>query len=108
MKVTIQMKARPEKTQELDQTLRALLPAIRGERGCRSCRVYRDLEDAGTSFLEIDWDGPTNLQKFMQSPRGGALLGAIDLLSESPRVNLGGKEPWVGISSLKKLRAKEK
>lgn len=104
MKVTIQMKARPEKTQELDQTLRALLSAFRGERGCRSCRVYRDLEDSGIFFLEVDWDAWASIEKFFQSPRGGALLGAIDLLGEAARVQTGSDAPWEGIQTLNKMR----
>jgi len=108
MKLTIEMKARQEKAQELDQTLHALLPAIRKEKGCLACRVCRDLEDSGKFFLEIDWDARASLEQFLNSLRGGALLGAIDLLSESPRVKLGSKEPLAGINNLKKMRTKEK
>ena len=45
MKLTVELRAKPEKTQELYQTLQALLPSIRKEKGCRGCRVWRDVED---------------------------------------------------------------
>ena len=57
------MRARPEKTQELYQTLQALLPAIRKENGCRDCRVCRDLEDEGIFSLTVDWDTRASLER---------------------------------------------
>lgn len=103
MKLTIEMKARAEKAQELDQTLHALLPAIRGGKGCRSCRVCRDLENSGIFFLEADWDARASLELFFQSLGGGALLGAIDLLSESASVKLG-NHVQEGLEGLKRIR----
>jgi len=108
MKITIEMRVRPEKARELYLTLQALLPSVRNEKGCRGCRVCRDLEDGEIFLLEVDWDARASLEQFMNSFRGGALLGAIDLLSESPLVKLGGNEPWAGMSALKKMRTKEK
>jgi quinol monooxygenase YgiN len=108
MKLTIEMRARPEKARELDQTLHALLPAIRSAKGCRSCRLCRDLEDAEVFLLEIDWDARDSLENFIPSPRGGALLGAVDLLSDAPRVKIGGNEKWMGMDALRKMRKKEK
>ncbi|MEN6464190.1 MAG: antibiotic biosynthesis monooxygenase family protein [Syntrophaceae bacterium] len=107
MRLTIQMKARPEKARELDQTLHALLPAIRNAKGCRSCRLCRDLEDAEVFFLEVDWDERASLELFIPSPRGGALLGAIDLLSEAPRIKIG-NDVWMGMEFLKKIRKQKK
>jgi quinol monooxygenase YgiN len=100
---TIQMKARTEKAQELDQTLHALLPVIRKEKGCRACRVCRDLEDSGIFFLEVDWAARASFKHFMNSLTGGALLGAIDLLSESAGVKAG-NDVWVGMEALRRMR----
>jgi len=106
MKLTIEMKARPEKTQELHQTLQALLPSIRGEKGCRDCRVWRDVEDGEVFFLAIVWETRASLEQAMRSGSGGALLGAIDLLSETARARLGNNESWEGTDNLKRMRKK--
>ena len=107
MKLTIEMKARAEKAHELEQTLHALLPAIRSEKGCRACRICRDLENSGIFFLEVDWDARASLEQFLQSLRGGALLGAIDLLGESARARVG-NDVWEGMETLKKIRKPKK
>ncbi len=104
MKLTIEMKARPEKIQEFYQTLQALLPTIRREKGCRDCRVWRDVEDGEIFFLTVDWETRASLEQAVRSDSGGALLGAIDLLSETARVRLGNNEPWEGTDSLKRMR----
>jgi quinol monooxygenase YgiN len=107
MKLTIEMKARPEKTRELYQTLQALLPAIRNEKGCRDCRVCRDVEDEETFLLTLDWDARTGLEAFLASDSGGALLGAVDMLSGQSRVRVGDNEPWGEVRSLKRMRKKK-
>jgi len=106
MKLTIEIRAKPEKTQELYQTLQALLPSIRGEKGCRDCRVWRDVENGEIFFLTIEWDVRARLDAFMISESGGALLGAIDLLSETARARLGNNESWEGTDNLKRMRKK--
>ena len=45
MELAIEIKAKLGCFQELDQTLQSLLPTIRKEKGCRECRIYRDVED---------------------------------------------------------------
>lgn len=106
MKLTVEMRAKPEKTQELHQTLQELLPSIRGEKGCRDCRVWRDVEDGEIFFLAVDWETRANLEKVLRSDSGGAFLGAVDLLAETARVRLGEGFPWEGIESLKRMRIK--
>jgi quinol monooxygenase YgiN len=106
MKLTVELRAKPEKTQELYQTLQALLPSIRKEKGCRGCRVWRDVEDEGIFFLAVDWDTRSSLEQAIRSGSGGAFLGAVDLLAETARVRLGEDSPWEGIDVLKRMRKK--
>ncbi len=105
-KLTIEIRAKPGKLQELYQTLQALLPEIRREKGCRDCQVYRDVEDGETFCLSAQWEARTSLEEYVRSTSGGALLGAVDLLSETARVKSGQDEPWAGIETLKRLRKK--
>ncbi len=104
MELTIEFKARPGKFQELYQTLQALLPTIREEKGCRDCRIYRDVEDGEVFFLSGGWEAQGNLEHYLRSTNGLALLGAIDLLSERAAVKTGHDAPWEGIDSLKRMR----
>ncbi len=103
MELAIEIKAKPGNFQELDQTLQALLPTIRNEKGCRGCRIYRDMEDGDIFFLSVRWEAQANLEHFMRSTDGMALLGAIDVLSERAAVKKGRDARWAGHETLKKM-----
>lgn len=107
MELAIEIRAKPGNFQELDQTLEALLPTIRNEKGCRGCRIYRDMEDGEIFFLSVHWEAQANLEHYMRSTNGMALLGAIDVLSERAAVKTGHDAPWEGIDVLKRMRKKK-
>jgi hypothetical protein len=104
MKLTIEIRAKPGKCQELYQTLQALLPTIRKEKGCRDCQVYRDVEDGDVFSISVHWETAASLAHYARSGSGGVLLGAIDLLSESARVRTDQETLWEGVEVLKRLR----
>ncbi len=104
MKLTIEIRARVGKLQELYQTLQALLPTIRGEKGCLDCRIYRDMEEGEVFFLSAHWQARVDLEDYVRSGSGSALLGAVDLLSETAKVRFGQDSPWEGIDSLKRMK----
>ena len=106
MELTIEIRAKLGKFQELYQALQALLPTIRKEKGCRDCRIYRDVEDGEVFCLSVHWEAPASLKHYMRSSSGIALLGALDLLSERVRVKIGHDAPWEGIDILKRMRKK--
>ncbi len=83
--------------------MQALLPTIRKEKGCRDCRIYRDVEDGEVFFLSGHWEAQANLEHYLRSTNGLALLGAIDLLSERTAVKTGQDAPWEGIDVLKRI-----
>lgn len=107
MKITIETTARPEKSQELYQVLQGLVPMIRKQKGCQSCRIHRDTENREIFFLTIEWDEQASLERYMATVGGAALLGAIDLLSETGRIRIGDDEAWGEIDRLKKMRNKQ-
>lgn len=102
MKITIEIKAKPEKDRELYQTLQALILPVRAEGGCRDCRVCRDLELEDVFILTIDWEDQAHFERFIPSVTGGTLLGAIRLLGETAKVRIGVSGPWKVIDALKK------
>ena len=101
--VTIEIRAKPGKFQELYQTLQALLPTLRKATGCQNCRIYRDVEDGEIFFLSAEWKERRNLENYMRSNSGSALLGALDLLSETVSVRIDNNAPS-GIEVLKRMR----
>ena len=104
MDLTIELRAKPGKFQELYQTLQALLPTIRKEKGCRECRIYRDVEDGEIFFLSVHWEALASLEHYMQSVSAIAFLGAIDVLGQTAKVKIGHDAPWKGIDVLKRMR----
>ncbi|SEM13827.1 Antibiotic biosynthesis monooxygenase [Syntrophus gentianae] len=104
MNLTIELRAKPEKFQELYQSLQALLPTMRKENGCREAHIYRDVEDGEVFSLSMSWEDAAKFENYMQSTSGSALLGAVDLLSKAVRVRMGDNTPWDGIEVLKRVR----
>jgi len=106
MELTIEMRAKPGKFQELYQSLQALLPTIRKAKGSSDCRIWRDVEDGEIFFLSVQWQSRATLEHYVRSSSGAALLGALDLLSETAKVRFDHDSPWEGIDSLKRMRKK--
>ncbi len=104
MKLTIEIVAKSSKYQELYQTLQALLPTIRHEKGCQDCRIYQDTEDGDMFFLSVSWMEQANLAHYLRSNSGSALLGALDVLSETCLVRIGSEDQWEGIEAMKRMR----
>jgi quinol monooxygenase YgiN len=104
MTLTIEVRSKPGKVNELYQTLQALLPTMRKEKGCQACRVTRDVEDGELFFLSSEWDAPESFEGYMRSGSGSALFGAIDLLGESARVRTDSYVRWEGIETLRQIR----
>jgi quinol monooxygenase YgiN len=104
MHLTIEVRAKPEKFQELYQTLQALLPTLRRENGCRESRIYQDVEDGEVFFLSTLWEDAANLESYLRSTIGSALLGALDVLSKTVRIRMGSDSPWEGIEVLKRMK----
>jgi quinol monooxygenase YgiN len=107
MELTIELRPRPGKFQELYQTLQGLLPTIRKEKGCRGCRISCKVDDEEIFSLSVHWEALASLEHYMQSVSGFALLGAIELLSDTARVRFGRHTPWEGIEILRKMIKKK-
>ncbi len=104
MELTIEIRARAGKLQELDQTLQALLPTIRKERGCRDCQISRDVEHEDVFFVSAHWERRRDLENYMRSTSGAALLGALDLLSDRAAARIDRDAREEGIDVLRRMR----
>lgn len=108
MRLMIEVRAKPEKLKEFHQTLQSLLPTIRKEKGCLDCRICRNMEDEEVFFFSIQWQARENFENYMKSDSGSALLGAIELLSDTARVRTGRNTLWQGIEIMRRARKRKK
>jgi len=94
MTVTFEVKAQAGKLEELYQTLHALLPTMREEKGCRGCRVSRDVEDGEIFMFSSDWDTKVSFEEYIYSDNGRVLVGAVKLPGESARLRMSSDARW--------------
>jgi quinol monooxygenase YgiN len=106
MTLTIEVRSKPGKINELYQTLQAFIPTMRREKGCLNSRVSQDLEDGEVYVLSSDWDAEANFEGYLKSENGGALLGAVKTLGQSTRIQLGSDARWEGVETLMQMRRK--
>ena len=106
MELIVELRAKADKSLELHQALQALLPAIREERGCLDCQVYREVEDEDVFCLILRWDVLSNLEHAMHSGSGGIFMGIVDLLTETARIRFGREGSWEEVDTLRKMRKK--
>lgn len=104
MTLTIEVRVKPEKANELYQSLQALLSTIRKAKGCLNCLVNQGVRDVNLHVLSCDWDTQANFEEYIRSGSGSALIGAIDLLGEEARIRVGSDAKWEGIEALKTIR----
>lgn len=104
MTLTIEVRVKPGKANELYQTLQALLSTIRKAKGCLCCLANQGVSDVNVQVLSCDWDSRANFEEYIRSASGSALIGAIDLLGEEARIRVGSSAKWGGIETLKKIR----
>jgi len=104
MTLTIEVRSKPGKINELYQTLQALLPTMRQEKGCLNCRVSQDMEDCEVYVLSGDWDAQASFESYLRTASGSALLGAINMLGQSTRIQMGRNARWDGVEMLQRIR----
>ncbi len=104
MELTMEIRAKQLRFQELYQTLYALLPTIRKHKGCRECLIYMDKENEDVFFLSFSWEKQSSLEDYLRSNSGSALMGAIEVLSETARVKIGHDQLWQGTEILNRMR----
>ncbi|HJW71361.1 MAG TPA: antibiotic biosynthesis monooxygenase family protein [Geothrix sp.] len=79
--LTALMTAKPEKRDELIQTLRLLLDEARHQAGCLDCMVGQDLGNEPRFILYLVWKDLAALETYMGSESFRILLGASSTLA---------------------------
>lgn len=100
--LTIRMKVRSEKHDELVQTLTVLVKEIKREKGCLQCSFFQDLSDENILLLDEEWDDGKYLDNHLKSNNFKILRGATSyLLSEDPEITMSPAPDRAGMKELK-------
>ena len=104
--VRITMNALMEKRTEVMQTLLSIIEPTENERGCLSCRVFRDIEDKYGFNLILEWETREDLDYYIRSERFSVLLGTKSLLCEPPQIEIHTISRSEGMETVNACRGK--
>ena len=79
---TLRMVVRPDRRNDLLETMRGMLEPARVERGCLSYRLYEDVENRNAFVLLEEWTTQEDLERHISKDTQRWLLSLMDLLSE--------------------------
>jgi len=77
----------PQSQAGVVRTLTAQLGPTRVQPGCLRCDLYRDAEDQGVITLVEEWGSQAELDCRLRSEDYRAVLAAIELSREPPRIH---------------------
>ena len=83
---TLRMVVRPDRRNDLLETMRGMLEPARVERGCLSYRLYEDVENRNAFILLEEWTTQEDLERHLSKDTQRGLLALMDLLSERPEL----------------------
>ena len=102
----IEMNARPAKRKELLQTLHAIIPKIRNEKGCMKCSACQDIENENIFRLIEEWETQHDLDNHLHSELFTVLLGAKNLMSEPLEIKFNMVSSTAGLEVVEAARGK--
>lgn len=103
---TLRMIVRPEKRKDLLEAMRGMLEPARVERGCRSYRLYEDVENRNAFILLEEWETQDDLEKHIRTDNQRRLLTLMDLLSEQPELRFNTVLNTAGMELIEEVRHK--
>jgi len=86
IQATLKMIVRPERRDDLLDTMKGMLEPTRVERGCLSYRLYEDIENRNAFILLEEWATQEDLERHISKDNQRQLLTLLDLLSEQPEL----------------------
>jgi quinol monooxygenase YgiN len=103
---TIRIQTTPENRKEIMQTFRSLSTPIRSEHGCKSCRIYREVENEETMIVIQEWDTRNHLERHLRSDEFAVMVGAMSLLEQPETVEFQVLDQLEGSRSVEAIRAR--
>ncbi len=104
--IGITMNVLIEKRTEVMQTLLSMIEPTENERGCLSCRVFRDIEDENVFSLIEEWQTREDLDDHIRSDRFSVLLGTKSLLCEPQQIEIHTVSRSEGMETVNAARTK--
>ena len=104
--VKITMNVRPEKHQEITQTLLSMIESTEKEAGCLSYAVSCDIENKNRFNVLEEWKTRDDLNRYLGSHRFGVLLGIKTLLFEPPDIQINTVSKSEGMEAVHAVRDK--
>jgi quinol monooxygenase YgiN len=88
-----------------DTEISGLLKEWRNEKGCISHHLYKEEEDK--FCLVSEWQSWEDIESHFRSMGFTLLMGAIDVLCETPEVNIADGKSSFGIEAIKAARGEQ-
>ena len=105
--LTMKMNVRPEKRDELLQTIFALIPPTRKEKGCLSYHAFLSIEDENEINLVEEWESQEDLNNHFLSDRFSALIGAQSLLNKPLGIRIITASSTAGMEDVEAARGRQ-
>ena len=87
-----------------DTEISGLMKKWRNEKGCVSCHLY--MEDEDKFCLVSEWQSWEDIESHFQSKDFTLLMGAIDVLCETPEVTITDDKSSLGMEFIKSVLEK--
>ena len=105
--LTVKMNVRPEKRDEMVQTLFALIQQTRKEMGCLNCHAYLSIEDENHINLVEAWESQEDLDYYLRSDRFSVLIGTRSLLNKPPEIRIIAASHTAGMEAVDAARGRQ-
>ena len=103
---TIRVQTTPENRKEIMQTFRSLSNPIRSERGCKSCRIYREVGNDESLIVVQEWNNRNDWDAHLRSAEFEVMIGVMSLLQKPETVEFQVLDQVEGSHSVRALKAR--
>jgi quinol monooxygenase YgiN len=101
---TLRVLVSASKREEVAQALRALRGPTEAYPDCRSCRVYRDVDDENTFALVQEWATQAALDRYIRSELYRTILAVMDMAREQPMIRFDTLASTAGVEVVRAAR----